>query len=189
MLKKDLFSITLSIAVLLSAFTQGANAATIPTFPACANPEGTVKANYNSGVHGVAGDGTTYSGKDTVYTLGENTLTQCLCPASGNGIQTNWWKAGSLTQDEINVLISQGWILIPDGAAWGLDSGPFLAKNSSYTCSGVGGISATNESSSIDKILSLASTGNIRFILLTLVSGAALLFLGLVPNLKKKIKI
>ncbi len=185
------------VVLLLSALTPSASAVTIPQFPACANPQGSVTASYDSGTHGVAGDQTTYSGKDTVYTLSENTLTQCLCPANGNGIQTNWWKATELSQEEKDVLVSQGWILIPDGSAWGLETGAYLAKNSSYTCSGVGGASATNtstsgptgETSSINTILNLASTGNIRFILLTIVSGAVLLSLGLIPNLKKKNKI
>lgn len=197
MLGRNLFVILGLIVIFLSALVGTADAATIPSFPACSNPQGQVKANYDNGTHGVAGDLSTYTGKDTVYTLSENTLTQCLCADNGSGIQTNWWKAGNLSQDEINVLISEGWILVPDGTAWGLDSSPYLAKNSSFSCnsSGTGG-SSDNKSqgntggsilaTSTQAILSLANTGNMVFILGVFLTGTLLLGSGIVASLRKR---
>src|SRR3989344_834292 len=186
-LGKNLLYILILVVVLLSASMSSANAVATPEFPACANPQGTVISSYNSGTHGVAGDTTSYSGSDTVYSNTENTNTQCLCQDNGAGIQTNWWKASGLTQEEINTLVSQGWIYIPDGAAWGLDSSPYLAKNSSYLCRASGGASATNTSSgttsSVNTILNLASTGNIQFILMVFSAGLFLIALGLTSTL------
>jgi hypothetical protein len=189
-----LFSIFISIVVFLSAIAGSANAATTPTFPVCANPGGTVKSSYDSGVHGVPGDSNTYTGKDTVYIISENTLVQCLCPLNGNGIQTNWWKVSGLSQEEINVLVNEGWISVPNGSAWGLDNAPYLAKNSSYSCSssGTGGSSdnksngSTNGSSVTKDILSLASTGNSGFIYGTFLAGVALLGSGMFLSFKKR---
>ncbi len=189
--RKLLFSLSL-VLILLSAYVPSANATTTPEFPACANPQGTVKVTYDSGTHGVAGDGATYTGKDTVYTISENTQTQCLCTVNSQGIQTNWWKVSSLTQDEINVLISQGWILIPNGALWGLDSAPYLAKNSSYTCTGSGGTSESKSAGAsatqgvTQTILALASTGNTLFILGVFLTGLTLLGVGAVSSIKKR---
>lgn len=184
-------------AVIFFASSVSASAFEIPNFTMCANPQGEVIASYNSGTHGVPGDQTTYSGFDTVYSVSENANTQCLCTDQGQGIQTNWLNASGASDEEIDVLTSQGWILIPDGSAWGLNQGPYLAQNSSYTCVGSLGVSATNtqigeiggptgEASTIDSILNLASTGNIRFILLTLVLGTGLVVLGFVPHIKKR---
>ena len=192
-MNKKVSVITLSIVIFLSAFAGKAYAVTTPSFPLCANPEGQVKSTYDTGTHGVPGDSNAYLGKDTVYTLSENTLTQCLCPANGNGVQTNWWKAGSLTTDEINVLISEGWVLIPDGSSWGLDSAPYLAKNSSYSCTSTntgssGGVSDSESilATSTQAILSLASTGNKIFIYGVFLSGFALLGLGAALSFKKR---
>lgn len=194
MLSRNLFVILGLIVIFLSAFVGTADATTIPSFPACSNPQGSVTANYDSGTHGVAGDASTYSGKDTVYSLSDNILTQCLCTDNGSGIQTNWWKAGSLSQDEINVLISEGWILIPDGAAWGLETGPYLAKNSNYSCSSTGSGGASDSKStggdilatSTQAILSLATTGNILFVLSTVLGGLALIGSGIALSKKNK---
>ena len=202
MLGRNLFVISGLIVIFLSALVGYADAATVPTFPLCANPQGQVIASYDSGVHGVAGDSATYGGKDTVYSLGEGTLVQCLCPTSGSGVQTNWWKISELSQDEINVLISQGWIYVPNGAAWGLDSAPYLAKNTNFSCSsgnsgGTGdGLSdgkSDGKSSggsilatSTQAVLSLASTGNKVFIYTVFLSGLVLLLTGFVLSFKKR---
>ena len=134
-----------------------------PSFPSCLNPQGTVKASYNSGTHGVPGDATSYQGSDTVYSVSENSLIQCLCTDSGEGIQTNWWKASSLSSQEIESLKTQGWVFIPDGSAWGLEATSYLAKNSKYACRGAGGAG---------EVLGLAATGNIKLIY-------TLIFIGL----------
>lgn len=128
----------LSTLVLSLAFAAGAassvSAYSIPDFPACSNPSGTVRASYASGTHGIVGSYATYTGSDVVYSLGGGNLLQCFCSVDGSGIQTNWWKASSLNQEEIQTLINLGWHFVPDGTAWGLDEGYYLAKNANYSC-------------------------------------------------------
>jgi len=212
MLRMKLLLSVLLTATLLSASVGNAFAVTIPTFPLCTNPQGQVKISYDNGAHGVPGDGAAYSGKDTVYTLSDATLTQCLCTTGGEGIQTNWWKASALTQGEKDILISQGWILIPNGTAWGLDPAPYLAQNISYSCGssvnsgGVGGVGdgrsdglgcASNDCSakssqgqvlgvSTQAILGLASTGNMVFIVSVFLIGIALVLTGFTLSFKKR---
>src|SRR5438105_1101896 len=94
----------------LFVFSGQAFAYQVPQFPSCANPQGTLKVNYDSGTHGIAGKTDSFSGKDSVYTISPEALTQCFCSTNGQGIQTNWWKVSSLTESEINLLKSQGWI-------------------------------------------------------------------------------
>lgn len=187
------------IVLLLSALSKSAYAITSPTFPACANPKGKIVATYDSGTHGVAGDTSSFTGKDTVYSLSEGTLTQCLCTNNGDGIQTNWWKVSSLTKEEKNILIKDGWILISDGSAWGLEAAPYLAKNSSYVCIGTNTSDSGSRNSNIksDKkdgavlgistgeVLGLASTGNIAFILGVLFIGLSMFLTGLILNIKR----
>ena len=114
-------------------------AATPPSFPACANPQGIVTSSYPSGSFGIVGKEGNFQGSDTVYKLSGESLTQCFCSVDGSGVQTNWWKVSSLTSEEINDLIAKGWILVPDGSAWGLDAGPYLAQNANYSCGSSGG--------------------------------------------------
>lgn len=126
-----------------------AHALTTPTFPACANPQGIVKVEYSEGAHGIAGDTNPHTGTDSVYTLNADTLTQCFCSIYGNGIQTNWWKVSSLTDEEVDILKKEDWIFIPDGALWGLEAAPYLAKNNPYGCEpqeSVQGASTNNSS-------------------------------------------
>ena len=143
------------------------HAQSVPTFPSCLNPQGTLKVQHLSGTHGIPGNATSYTGIDSVYKLTDTTLIQCLCPPDGKGIQTNWWKVSDLSQEEIDKLVSEGWIYIANGSAWGLDSAPYLAKNLSYSCvGGSGGSSGENTSvaGKAGEILGLASTGNIASI-------------------------
>lgn len=194
--KKLLFPMILYILLLTQV--KNANAVTTPTFGTCVNPQGTIKASYDSGTHGVAGDGSTFRGRDTVYTLSENTVMQCLCPENGQGIQTNWLSASTYTQEEISILVSQGWILIPDGSVWGLSNGQYLAKNNNYSCgllrntggnSGSGGSINSNGGSVLaataGQVLGLASTGNAPFIVSVFSLGLVILSLGLLLNRKK----
>lgn len=111
-------------------------ATNVPAFPSCTSPSGSVKVSYDSGIHGIPGDSGQYVGSDIVYTVSDTTLVQCFCAASGAGIQTNWWRDNSLSLSERNQLISEGWIYIPDGSAWGLDPVPYLAKNTTFSCAG-----------------------------------------------------
>lgn len=128
-----ILSLLIALLVLLMS-PLSALAVTVPTFPSCINPQGSVKAKYDSGTHGIAGDMSQYTGNDTVYRLTDSTLLQCFCPADGSGIQTNWWKAAGLTDQDIAIMKRQGWIYIPNGSLWGLDEAPYLAYNSTYAC-------------------------------------------------------
>ncbi len=125
------------IGLLASAFVavpQVMAATAIPNFPSCGSPQGGVVASYNDGTHGIAGSSGTYTGSDAVYQANDITLIQCFCSTSGEGIQTNWWKASSLTSDEIKELESEGWTYVPSGTPWGLSDGFYLTLNSGYSC-------------------------------------------------------
>ena len=136
---KRLFAIFCLTLAISSRPVSTVLAVEVPNFPSCLNPNGAVIANYDSGTHGIVGSGATYTGKDTVYNVGEGLVTQCFCSTDGNGIQTDWWNASSLTEDEVNVLKSQGWNYIPNGNLWGLSSDAFITKNTTYSCLPTGG--------------------------------------------------
>lgn len=137
-------SIALSLALLvLFSWTSPVRASvTPPSFPGCPNPGGTLKVHYDSGQHGIVSQGE-QSGTDSVYITGESTLVQCFCPDSNNsGVQTNWWQVDELSQADIDYFKSLGWVFIPDGSAWGLNSVFYFAYNTSFSCgSGGGGFS------------------------------------------------
>ena len=159
------------------------SAATTPDFPSCSNPNSPVKVSHDEGTHGIAGDPSEYQGSDTVYNLDEDgNVYQCFCSVDGQGIQTNWWKVSSLSQDEIDELLGDDWIYIVNGIDWGLENAPYLAKNSHYACEGGGGNVAGTSSGSNNgnttnggqvlssaastsgSVLGLADTGNIATI-------------------------
>lgn len=176
-------------------FSELATAASIPTFPACASTQGILKVNYSEGTHGIVGESGSFSGRDTVYSLTSETLTQCFCSVDGNGIQTNWWKVASLTDDEVTLLRSRGWHYVPNGALWGLEEAPYLALNADYSCKPQGEVQSSSSTSSdpgdsnsktnssngqvlgtttangqilastTGQVLGLATTGNFAFIL------------------------
>lgn len=181
---KNLLSAILA-SVLLFVSVSNASAQTVPSFSSCVNPQGTLKVSYSEGTHGAPGDTNTYTGSDSVYTLSSDTLVQCLCTDNGQGIQTNWWKVSSLTQDEIAILISQGWTQVPDGSAWGLDSAPYLIQNSSFACGGGTGGPEVLGASTGD-VLGLATTGNTLFILSVILAGVTFTGLGAFLNKIKK---
>lgn len=154
--------ITLTL-LFLFAFTSTAHAVTLPTFPSCVNPQGTVKSTYSEGTHGVPGSANSYLGSDTVYNVLGDSVTQCFCSDDGQGIQSNWFAVEQLSEEEIQDLKNDGWTLIPNGLAWGLADKPYMVKNTNYSCgtSRVGGDSSTNSgSSSNPSVLGLATTGN-----------------------------
>lgn len=184
------------------AIAPQAFAVAVPNFPACANPQGTVKATYDTGTHGVPGDNASYTGKDTVYTLTNDTLLQCLCTDDGKGIQTNWWKVSSLSENEIKILENSGWIFVSNGLAWGLDNAPYLAQNIAFSCAveqgsqgGVGGghVSDGRSDGRTDslggkpsgQVLGFAFTGNSPIILSIASLGLILIGFGLKINGKK----
>ena len=136
---KRLFAI---LFLTLAIFTRPVTtvlAVDVPTFPSCLNPAGSVIANYDTGTHGIAGRSATYTGKVTVYNVGEGLVTQCFCSIDGNGIQTDWWNASSLSEDQVAILKNQGWNYIPNGNLWGLSSDAVVTKNTTYSCLPTGG--------------------------------------------------
>jgi len=112
------------------------SAYSVPDFGSCLNPQGSLIVSYSSGSHGVAGSTQSYQGADAVYRVAGNAATQCLCPDTGEGIQTNWLETSGLSQDEISILENQGWMYIGTGSSWGLSDIPYLVQNSNYSCNG-----------------------------------------------------
>ena len=194
LIKTTALFITLAGATLVlskNAFAQDNS----QTFTSCLTPTGQVIANYTDGNHGIPGLGSKI-GKDAVYALGNGNAMQCFCGTDGAGTQTNWKKISDLSEDEVKIHENQGWIYVPDGSAWGLDEGSYLAQNISYSCGG----SSITQSSRGDGLSdgltdgrsdgrgsivqsargsNLASTGNILFVLAFLVTGVFLIVTGL----------
>jgi len=191
-------SLSLLGITLASAIFAGPVVASEVQFTSCLTPNGSVVADYADGTHGIAGQGSVV-GHDTVYSLGGGNALQCLCDANENGTQTNWLKINDLSEDQIKVYQNQGWIYIPDGSAWGLTQGSYLAQNVSYSC----GSSTTNSgggdthgdgrtdgrtdgrSDGLGSIVQaakgsagLASTGDIKFVLSILGTGIILTAIG-----------
>jgi len=192
---KTIFTFITALFILASTGVPNVFAAEVPEFPECSNPQGTQKVSYDQGTHGIVGDTNEYTGSDVVYSLEDGNNLQCFCSEKGNGIQTNWWKASSLSQDEINELLTDNWILVPNGANWGLDEGQYLAKNKEYSCrSGSGGDTTSGDdssngqtlssSTSNPQVLGLANTGNLVTIYMYAGLGLLSLFTGLVINKK-----
>jgi len=176
------------IVILLTIFSylSGINpvlAVVAPNFPSCNNPSGTIKAQYDSGTHGIAGDMGTYTGKDTVYQLDNDNLIQCFCAVDGKGIQTNWWKDGSIDPEQKQILINDGWNYIPNGALWGLKEEGYYAKNANYNCGGTdggtGGGEITSVAASTSNILGLASTGNNLYLIVSVIATTIFSLLGI----------
>jgi hypothetical protein len=162
MSKKTLIRASIFSLILFKVFTKDAFAVDAPNFPSCNNPHEYVKVHYENGTHGIVGSNSNYTGSDTVYSIGNDNHYQCFCSDSGQGIQTNWWKVSSLTDAQIQQLKNIGWYHVPDGSAWGLASGDYMAINNSYSCRGgqVLGISK-----SMGEVLGLAYTGGTSQIL------------------------
>lgn len=168
---KYLIFILIFLAFLLSA--AAAFAADPPLF-SCENPVGEVTASYSSGTHGVPGDTTRYYGSDDVYKIDDIHTLQCLCIQDRDtGIESNWWKASSLSPEERETYVRRGWIFVEDGSRWGLDKAPYLVKNDDFSCGGRGGRDNDDdddkkESKSIGEVLSattLAATGDTKTLL------------------------
>lgn len=173
------FFIIFSVLFLLAANfkTPKAFAVTTPDFPACTNPTGNLKVQYNEGTHGVIGNSAEFKGKDSVYNVNDSQVLQCLCTEDEQGIQTNWWKISSLNDAEIQTLKNLGWYYVPNGTLWGLDNAAYMAKNSDYECGGgIGG----------GEVLGLATTGNVaRWFYALIGIGSVLLFLGFLLHRKR----
>jgi hypothetical protein len=167
-----------------------------PNFPSCVNPSGKQVVAYTSGTHGVPGRSEAFSGVDIVYEQSNKNYTQCLCVSGGEGIQTNWWKTGSITEEEIDFLKADNWILVPDGSLWGLEKASYMAKNIAYSCNSDnrGGSGSSSNSSSdgqvqgatttrFGQVLGLATTGTLPAIVVYFVLGSILV---LISRLLKK---
>lgn len=165
------FAITALLLIVISLSSASTiSAQAIPSFPSCPNPGGEIIAKYDSGKHGVPGDSTEYMGADTVFKLNDAMVVQCLCPDSGSGVQTLWWKDPGLSADQQSIVVRQGWIRIPNGSLWGLDNSVYFTKNSNFECKGRGGAvlgastsnsgATINDPGSILGASTLAGTGN-----------------------------
>ena len=134
-------SFVVAAFVVVSTFRSFVYAVETPIFPICTNPQGQAISSYDFGTHGIVGSTSTYTGSDHVYAVAEGQVSQCFCSTNGQGIQTNWWKASSLSESQVNQLKSEGWYYVADGGIWGLDSDPYVAQNSTYSClpGGTGG--------------------------------------------------
>jgi hypothetical protein len=207
---KKFLSVLALVATVAMQPLSVVHAVETPNFPTCMNPSGTVIANYAEGTHGIAGSSGVYVGSDVVYNVNENQVTQCFCSTDGNGIQTDWWKASSLTEEQIETLKAQGWTYIPDGTAWGLSQGAYAAKNTQYSClPGGGGSNGGGDGKSDGRsdgrsscpectqapgqvlgaqkgdVLGLAATGD-SWILYTVFAAAAILLLTGAVTLRKR---
>lgn len=199
---KFIFSIILYLFITVFAFLTSAPtlAITPPSFPSCTNPEGQIIAQYSTGTHGVPGSLAEYRGSDAVYRVSDDKLIQCLCTENGDGTQTNWWKISSISESDVNVLKSLGWIFIPSGSVWGLTDDSYMAFNSTFSCKttatttssgGGGGESESGggqggPSISPGEVLGLATTGGIAPLYGLLVIGSTSLLLGLLLRRRKK---
>lgn len=189
-MKKTFLALAANITLTIPLSTA-AYAITIPPFTDCVAPSGTVKASYDNGTHGIVGNSGIFTGSDKVYTISDKSLTQCFCPNNGDGIQTNWFKVSNLTENEIDSLKNQGWILVLDGSIWGLEKAPYLAKNHSFNCKGGVGGTEISKTYSIDygdgtgggEILGLATTGTAKNILALTMLGLGFIIGGF--SLKK----
>lgn len=174
----------------------GANSASAESVTSCLNPTGTTKVSYPGGEHTIAGETTPRTGSDTVYTLDADNLMQCFCAENGDGVQTDWIRISGMSDEDIKVKKSQGYIYVPNGTAWGLDDAPYLAKNTDFACKSKDSGSSNNNSSSsssnnnssssnnnssspVGQVLALASTGNMLFIVLVFVAAVASYTLGM----------
>ena len=199
-MKRILGIVALVIVTLLTS--KPVLAVRMPDFPSCNAPQGEVVSSYDSGVHGIVGDPKTFNGSDIVYKISPVVYTQCFCADNGTGIQTNWWNASSLSDEDIAVLKSQGWYYVPNGNLWGLTADPYVAQNIYFNCkpgspgTGGGGSSGGSStsgigggevlSSAIEKgdVLGLAATGDVW--LLYAVFGLAFILLGAGSRLLKR---
>lgn len=174
MLQKILITIA-TTSVLLAGFAKPALAVSVPDFGSCGNPQVAASQVNTGNAHGVAGRTETYAGTDSVYSLSNGNVMQCLCPDNGSGVQTNWLKSSNVSEEDVKVLKNEGWAYIVTGSAWGLEDVPYLAKNSDYSCKATGGGETTPKTT----VLNLANTGNMLMIYGFLTAGLTALLAGM----------
>ncbi len=154
-MNKILFTLVLLLVAMPVRLVRAAN---VPDFPTCSNPQGVLQVSFDAGIHGIVGNPGEFTGSDKVYSVNDAQEVQCFCSTDGNGIQTNWWKVSSLSQEEIQTLKNLGWVFVPNGADWGLDQGTYMAQNTNYSCGGTGGGGSTTTTSTGSTTSSAAST-------------------------------
>lgn len=157
----------------------------IPVFPACSNPSGTKIVDVGTGIHGIVGDQNTYKGSDKVYVLPEGNFMQCFCSENGNGIQTNWWRFASITEEQRNILRNLGWIYVPSGDPWGLGDSEYFAQNAGFSCGAGAGGGSSSGSSIAGQVLGLAFTGDISYVYAFVGTGMLLATLGFILSRNK----
>ncbi len=201
-MRKILSSLIISLGLIANSYIP-AYAVDTPNFPSCLSPQGTLRVFYPNGTHGIVGSTSEYVGTDAVYDLDESTLLQCFCSVDGTGIQTNWWNASSLSEEQVEVLKKEGWFYVPDGSLWGLVADPFVAKNVSYSCRNTpapsssssssssssnssSNSSSSNSSTSEGDVLGLAATGDSLVLLALTVLALIFIFTGLSQSRHEK---
>ena len=183
-MRKILTSLVLSLGLIANSYIP-VYAVDTPNFPSCLSPQGTLRVFYPNGTHGIVGSSQEYVGSDAVYDLDQSTLLQCFCSVDGVGIQTNWWNASSLSEEQVEILKKDGWFYVPNGSLWGLVEDPFVAKNVSYSCRNTPApsSSSSNSSSSSSSSNSSSSSSNNNSqegeVLGLAATGDALILLGL----------
>lgn len=194
-IKAILLVLSIYVAYLSSAHPVLASEEAFDT-ASCLTPVGSVIADYQDGTHGIVGQGSMV-GKDTVYQLPSGNALQCFCSVTAGGVQTNWVKTATLSEDQIKIYQNQGWIFVPSGAAWGLSDEPYLAQNVSFGClkfpgpqtgsdgrtDGRSDGQSSNGGTSIvqaAKGSNLASTGNILFIIEIFSVGLFMVVIGII---------
>lgn len=177
-MKRSTIALTCLISFLVLGVPSARALEPVPSFPSCNNPIGTLKVEHATGTHGIAGNSGTFEGQDKVYSISSSKLIQCFCPVQGDGIQTIWWKVGNVSQAEIDSMVRQGWVFVPDGSVWGLESAIYLARNSNYSCNGgVGGGDVQGDSTV--KVLGWATTGTSGIVSALSVIGSISILAGL----------
>ncbi len=175
-MKKILFFFLLFVQFLFTP--SSVSAVNAPQFVGCENVSGTPSVSYSQGIHGVAGDTTTYTGSDEVYYLNSEQVVQCLCSDTAGGIQSNWWKVVDISFEEIQLFTRTGWVYIPNGSAWGLENSPYLVENKKFHCSARGGGTSSNSNGQVLGASVLAATGTQTILFSILVIGLILLLVS-----------
>jgi len=162
----------------------------IPSFPTCTNPQSPLKISYVDGKHGIVGNPGEFVGSDSVYTVNDIQTLQCFCAVNGEGIQTNWWKVTSLTQEEIQTIKNLGWTFVPDGSVWGLANTQYIAQNTNYSCgsnnpsnNGTGGVVLSSAAKTqTGAVLGFAATGNAQMLFTLAITSVLSLVLGIIAR-------
>ena len=106
-----------------------------PSFSTCQSFYGTDGdfASHETGTHQIVGGGL-LEGFDNVYSQDGGNYLQCYCPVEGeDGIQTVWWLADDLSEEDVNYYKAMGWFY-ENGLQWNLGDHWYLAKNSASVC-------------------------------------------------------